>query len=203
MTYDATGTAGAGTGVGDQSTTDQAKERAAEMAGQAQEKVRGVVEDQVDQRSDQAADKVESVADDVRAVSESLSDRGQDAAARVVEQGAEYAQQLSDYLRTSNSDQILEDVAAFARRQPWAVAAGGLLLGFAASRVLRASASNVGTGTSASTSGGPSYRPSPSQMPLSTPTTVIDPLEPPYRASDQLGTSAGQPTSVTSSVDGR
>ena len=176
MTYD--------TGVSDQSTTEQAKERAAEMAGQAQEKVKGVVEDQVDQRSDQAADKVESVAEDVRAVSESLSDRGQDAAARIVEQGADYAEQLSDYLRNSSSDQILEDVAAFARRQPWAVAAGGLLLGFAASRVLRASASSVGTSTSANRTNGTYEVPTPSQMPMSTTTTVIDP-------------------SGTSSVDGR
>ena len=167
MTYDTTGTAGVGTAVSDQSTTEQAKERAAEMAGQAQEKVKVVVEDQVDQRSDQVADKVESVAGDVRAVSESLSDRGQDAAARVVEHGAEYAQQLSDYLRRSSADQILDDVAAFTRRQPWAVAAGGLLLGFAASRVLRASAQSSTPSTSSpssyGTAPGGSYRTTPGQ----------------------------------------
>lgn len=147
MTYDATGSAGTGAGLGEQSTTEQAKERATELAGQAQEKVRNVVEDQVDQRSDQAAEKVESVAADVRAVSDSLSDRGQDAAARIVEQGADYAQQLSEYLRGTGSEQILEDIAAFARRKPWAVAAGGLVLGFAASRVLRASAPSSSTET--------------------------------------------------------
>lgn len=147
MTYDATGSAGAGSAVGDQSATEQAKEKVAEAAGQAQDTVRGAVGDQVDQRSDQAAEKVESVADDVRAVSESLEDRGQDAAARIVEQGADYAQQLSDYLRRSGSDQILGDVESFARRQPWAVAAGGLLIGFAASRVLRASAASSTSGS--------------------------------------------------------
>jgi hypothetical protein len=91
-------------------------------------------------------------------VSDSLSDRGQDTAARLVEQGADYAQQLSDYLRRSNSDQILQDVASFARQKPWAVAAGGLVLGFAASRVLRASASNLadGSGTSGSRTAMPS-----------------------------------------------
>jgi len=147
MTYDATGSAGAGSAVGDQSATEQAKEKVAEVASQAQDTVRGAVGDQVDQRSDQAAEKVESVADDVRAVSESLEDRGQDAAARIVEQGADYAQQLSDYLRRSGSDQILGDVESFARRQPWAVAAGGLLIGFAASRVLRASAASSTSGS--------------------------------------------------------
>jgi hypothetical protein len=172
MTYDATGS-GAGTGLDEKSTTEQAKERAAELAGQAQDKVRDVVEGQVDERSTQAADKVESVAEDVRAVSESLSDRGQDTAARIVEQGAEYAQQLSDYLRTSNSDQILEDVAAFARRQPWAVAAGGLLLGFAASRVVRASAPSTSPGASTGQRSSADYAvPSSSQVPMSTSTTA-------------------------------
>jgi hypothetical protein len=173
MTYDASGSAGAGSGVTDQSTTEQAKERAVELASQAQEKVRDAVEGQVDERSTQAADKVESVAEDVRAVSESLSDRGQDTAARIVEQGADYAQQLSDYLRTSNSDQILDDVAAFARRQPWVVAAGGLLLGFAASRVLRASApAGSSRALSGSRSAAEPARPSPSQMPMSATTTA-------------------------------
>jgi len=210
MTYDATGSAGAGTSVGDQSTTEQAKQRAAEVKGQAQEKVRDVVEGQVDERSDQAADKIESVAGDVRAVSDSLQDRGQDAAARVVEQGADYAQQFSDYLRGSNSDQILNDVAAFARRQPWAVAAGGLLLGFAASRVLRASAdsttSSGGSGSSTSGNGstGTYAMPSPGQLPLSTPTVAPDLRDDPYAsAADPLATSSGRLGPGASSVDGR
>ena len=43
------------------------------------------------------------------------------------------------WLEDSDGDQILGDVEDFARRNPWAVALGGLALGFAASRVLRAS----------------------------------------------------------------
>ena len=193
MTYDATGSAGSATD--DQSATAQVKERATEIAGQAQEKARDVVGSQVDQHSEEAADKVESVADDARAVSESLSDRGQDAAARIVEQGADYAQQLSEYLRTSSSDQILEDVAQFARRQPWVVAAGGLLLGFAASRVLRASAVSTSTsGRSTSAQGfgsarpagtyaAPSPRPMPAPLTTSTPDLLAAPAGEPYATS--------------------
>jgi hypothetical protein len=44
-------------------------------------------------------------------------------------------------MKESDADRILGDVEDFARSNPWAVAAGGLALGFAASRVLKASSS--------------------------------------------------------------
>lgn len=209
MTYDATGGAGAGTGVSEPSTTEQAKERAAELATQAQDKLGETVKGQVDQRSVEAADKVESVADDVRAVSDSLSDRGQDAAARIVEQGADYAQQLSDYLRSSSSDQILEDVAAFARRKPWAVAGGGLLLGFAASRVMRASATpEPATSTSAQnlrtgTYGSGTYASSASGFSAQGPSMNQPPAYPPYESTMDVSGTSQMPAPVTSDVDRR
>ena len=49
------------------------------------------------------------------------------------------AERLGGYLQESDGDRILRDVEDFARRNPWAVAAGGLLVGFAASRMLKAS----------------------------------------------------------------
>jgi hypothetical protein len=44
-------------------------------------------------------------------------------------------------MKDSDADRILGDVEDFARSNPWAVAAGGLALGFAASRLLKASSS--------------------------------------------------------------
>jgi hypothetical protein len=44
-------------------------------------------------------------------------------------------------MKESDGDRILGDVEDFARSNPWAVAAGGLALGFVASRVLKASSS--------------------------------------------------------------
>ena len=44
-------------------------------------------------------------------------------------------------MKESDADRILSDVEDFARSNPWAVAAGGLALGFVASRVLKASSS--------------------------------------------------------------
>jgi hypothetical protein len=119
---------------------DQAKDAALDKIDEAKSKGSDLARDQVDQRSTQAAETVASTAGDVRAVGETLRDRGNDTAARVVEQAAEYAQQAADYLRDTGPNDIISDVERMARKQPWAVALGGLVVGFAASRVLRSSA---------------------------------------------------------------
>ena len=45
------------------------------------------------------------------------------------------------YLKDADADRILHDVEDLGRRQPWAVIAGGLAVGFMASRFLKASSS--------------------------------------------------------------
>jgi hypothetical protein len=128
--------------------TGQAQQKAQEVASQAQDKAReaagqarGRVREQVDQRSTQIGDQVNSNAGDVRSVAEELRNQGKDAPARYVDQAADRAERLGGYLQNSDGDQILRDVEDFGRRNPLAVAAGGLLLGFAASRLLKASSS--------------------------------------------------------------
>ena len=114
---------------------DQAQDKAREAAGQA----RGRVRQEVDRRSTQAGEQVASNAGDARSVAEELRRQGKDKPARYVEQAADRAERLGGYLQESDGDRILRDVEDFARRNPWAVAAGGLLVGFAASRMLKAS----------------------------------------------------------------
>jgi hypothetical protein len=121
---------------------DQAKETALDKIDEAKSKGGDLARDQVDQRSTQAGEAVASTADDVRAVGQTLREQGNEPAARVVEQAAGYAQQAADYLKDTGPNQIISDVERIARKQPWAVALGGLLVGFAASRVLRSSARN-------------------------------------------------------------
>ena len=82
-----------------------------------------------------------SIADAMRRTGEQLRNDGKDGPAKVTDQAAERAERLGGYLRDSDADRILGDVEAFARRQPWAVAAGGVVLGFVASRFLKASSS--------------------------------------------------------------
>jgi ElaB/YqjD/DUF883 family membrane-anchored ribosome-binding protein len=124
----------------------ETQEKAREVAGQAQDKareaagqVRGRASQEVDRRSTQAGEQVSSNAGDARSVAEELRKQGKDTPARYVDQAADRAERLGGYLQESDGDRILRDVEDFARRNPWAVAAGGLVLGFAASRMLKAS----------------------------------------------------------------
>jgi len=127
----------------------QAQEKASEVAGQAKEQAKNVagqaqtqIRDQVDQRSTQAGEQVSQQAKDIRSVSESLREQGKDGPAKVADQAAERIEKVGSYLTESDADRILGDVEDFARKQPWAVIAGGLALGFAASRFLKASQSD-------------------------------------------------------------
>ena len=118
-----------------QEVASQAQDTAREAAGQA----RGRVHEQVDQRSTQVGQQVKSNAGDARSVAEELRKQGKDKPARYVEQAADRAERLGGYLENSDGDRILSDIEDFARRNPWAIAAGSLALGFAASRLLKAS----------------------------------------------------------------
>ena len=128
---------GTTTANGPSSTTEQAKEKAQETAQQAKRGVR----DQVDQRSTEAGERVSSMANDARSVADELRNQGKDQPAKLAEQAAQRAESLGDYLKHSDGDAILRDIEDFGRRRPWAVIAGGLALGFAASRFLKASSS--------------------------------------------------------------
>jgi hypothetical protein len=128
---------GTTTANGPSSTTEQAKEKAQEGAQQAKRSVR----DQVDQRSTAAGERVSSMAGDARSVAEELRNQGKEQPAKLAEQAAQRAESLGNYLQRSDGDTILRDVEDFGRQRPWAVIAGGLALGFAASRFLKASSS--------------------------------------------------------------
>jgi len=114
---------------------EQAQEKVQEASGQAKDRVR----EQVDQRSTQAGERVASAASDARSVGEELRRQGKDQPAKLAEQAADRAERLGSYLQESDADRILRDVEDFGRRQPWAVVAGGVALGFLASRFLKAS----------------------------------------------------------------
>ena len=124
----------------------QVREKAQEVAGQAQEKAQeaagqagGMVREQVDQRSTQAGERIGGAAEDMRSVSEELRKQGKDTPAKYVEKGADKAEQLGTYMKEADADSILSDVEDFGRRRPLAVLAGGVVVGMAAARFLKAS----------------------------------------------------------------
>ena len=130
------------------STTDQVKDQVRDKAEVAQDKTRGALGqargrlgDQVDQRSTQAGERVAGTASDVRSIAEELRNQGKDAPANLAEQVANQADRVGDYLKEASGERLLRDVEDLARRQPMLVAAGGLVLGFAASRFMKASSS--------------------------------------------------------------
>jgi hypothetical protein len=128
------------------SAADQAREKAQEAGTQAKEKaqeVRGQARDRVrsefDRRSTEAGDQAGSAAQALRRASEELRQDGNEPAARGMEQAAQRVESAGNWLCEADGDRILRDVEDFGRRNPLAVAAGGLALGFAASRLLKAS----------------------------------------------------------------
>ncbi|MBI5104342.1 MAG: hypothetical protein HZB46_05035 [Solirubrobacterales bacterium] len=129
--------------------TEQAKEKAQEVKGQAQEKAqeaagqaKGKLREQVDQRSTQYGQQVSTQASDIRSVGQQLREQGKEGPAKVADQAADRIERAGSWLTHSDGDQILHDVEDFARKNPWAVAAGGLALGFMASRFLKASSTD-------------------------------------------------------------
>ena len=130
----------------DGSATDQAREKAQEVGTQAKEKAqeagaqaRGRVRDQVDQRSTEAGEQATSAAEAMRKASEQLREQGNEPVAKGMEQVAQRVESAGGWLQDSDGDAILRDVEDFGRRYPLAVVAGGIALGFAASRLLKAS----------------------------------------------------------------
>ena len=95
----------------------------------------------MNERSTQAGERVTTAAGDARSVAEELRKQGKDTPARYAEQAADRAERLGGYLKDADADRILRDVEDLGRRQPWAVIAGGLAVGFMASRFLKASSS--------------------------------------------------------------
>ena len=113
----------------------QAQQQAQQAAGQARDRVRG----QVDQRSTQVGEQITGQASDIRTVADQLREQGKDKPAQLAEKAAQHTERIGSYLKESDADRILGDAESFARQRPWAVVAGGIALGFAASRFVKAS----------------------------------------------------------------
>jgi hypothetical protein len=115
-----------------------AREQAQSAAQQAQARAR----EQVDQRTTEAGERLQTTAGDARSMAEHLRREGKDGPARLAEQAADRADSIGGYLSEADADRLIRDVERLARKNPWAVMAGGLALGFAASRFVSASSAS-------------------------------------------------------------
>lgn len=118
-----------------QEQAHNAAEQARNLAGQASDRARGMV----DERSTHFGQQIGQQADDIRSAAQQLREQGKEGPAKLAEQAAGRAERVGGYLRDNDADTILSDVERIARSKPWAVVVGGMALGFAASRFLKAS----------------------------------------------------------------
>lgn len=94
-------------------------------------------------------------AGDVRSVAEGLRRQGNDPPAQVAVQAADRMECVGGYPKESDADTIPRDLEA---AKPWAVALGGLAIGFAAWRFLKALVGGATSSRSSLPSAGRSHR---------------------------------------------
>ncbi len=117
----------------------EASEVVSTKAGEAVDRGRGLVADQIGQRSTQLSDQIGSASETMRQVAEQARTEGNSQHARLADQAADRGERVKNYLDEVEPEQLLSDVEDFARRQPWVVAGVGLFIGFAVARSLKAS----------------------------------------------------------------
>lgn len=121
------------------SAMDQAREQVAQTTGEAREKTANALRTQVDERSTQAGEQIRSFGQALRRTGEQLREEGNSTPAGLAEQVASRAERAGTYLQQTDGSRLLTDLEEFGRRRPWVVAAGGLVAGLLASRLMKAS----------------------------------------------------------------
>ncbi len=124
------------TGRQAQQTAVEAGEGARRAAGRAQQRIG----EELNKRSTQVVEQAQATAVALRRAGEALLAEGKERQARVAEQGAQKAEQLAAYLKQFDVSRALQSLEEFMRRRPAAAIGGGVALGFAASRLIKASA---------------------------------------------------------------
>src|SRR5215469_17349119 len=90
-----------------------------------------------DRGSRELGGRLTAVADGLESRSDRFADHEKEIASSVARYLSLVMRRAGNYLERTDSAAIVEDVRAFARRQPWTVIAAGLLAGFALSRAVK------------------------------------------------------------------
>ncbi|MEJ7812525.1 MAG: hypothetical protein WKG32_19090 [Gemmatimonadaceae bacterium] len=133
----APGTGSQGAGV--QGAVDDAKEKARQLAGQAQQKAGEQVQSGLARGKTRAAETLGGVAQSLHATSQQLREQNQERPGRYIEQAAGRVEQLSNYLHTADVHQIVDEVEDFARRQPALFLGGAFVVGVLGARFFKSS----------------------------------------------------------------
>jgi len=117
------------------SAQEQVTAKAQELSKEASFQVR----EQLDERSSQTGHHVQSIGKVLHSGANQLRSEGKDVPAKIIDEVARRADEVGDYLQSAQSERILGDVERFVRRRPWLAAGTGVIVGFLASRFLKAS----------------------------------------------------------------
>jgi hypothetical protein len=130
---------------------EELKETVRESSTQLGSTARGWMQQEADQRTSAISSQARTIADAMHQTSSKLDAEGQPQAARMTGMVADRVQRAADYLDQTDGQRLMDDVQDMARRNPWAFAAAGLVVGFAASRFMKASRSHETPSPTAST----------------------------------------------------
>lgn len=108
-----------------------------QSAGHLAERATDIGFQRADQGKQQVAQGIEQLAGSIRRVSTDMQSE-QPAIANAADTAADQAERIANYLRQTDAREILWTVEDVARRQPILFLGGAFLLGFAASRLLKA-----------------------------------------------------------------
>lgn len=131
-------------GTGPSGAADQGRQKAEDLASQAQEKVGEAAEQAKQQATSRlagqktaAADSLGSMAEAVRRTSSQLHQQDQGMMADYADSAADQLERLSAYLRETDVEGMVYEVERYARRQPAVFMGGAMLLGFLGARFLK------------------------------------------------------------------
>ena len=105
-------------------------------------------------RCSEWSEQIRVAAETLSRVSEQLSTLGLGPAADLVRTGSDKAHGLSSYLDVADTGSLLNDVEAFAERQPVLAMGGGFVLGMVAARMFKARGRGRSSGGRPSAQGG-------------------------------------------------
>lgn len=120
-----------------QQAGQQAKESATALASEANEKAKGMLNEQIAM----GAGYVEHIAESIAVAADHLDAKAPQLAG-FVRNAAEMSKDISRNLHGKSADEIFKSASDFTRRQPTVVFGTAALFGFFASRLLKASPSN-------------------------------------------------------------
>jgi hypothetical protein len=142
-----------GSGSDGGQVTEQAKQQGQQIAQQARQQAgdlanRGTeqVKSQLANQKHEASQRMVPIQSALRETGQQLRKQGQGSVAGYADQAADQVERFSGYLRETEVDEIVAEARGFARRRPAVFLGGAVALGFLATRFLKSTSQEAGSG---------------------------------------------------------